>query len=135
MRVYFINEDGTWGGGSAERATCPPDATTVKPPELGAIWKDGKWEIDQTKLRKNAIDAIQSILDAKAQELGFDSIHTSGMWRDSSNPDRKARAQALFLWGDAVWDFAEAEWERQAAGTPTYTTIDDFLAALPVFVM
>lgn len=84
-------------------------------------------------MKKQAIDAIQAILDAKARELGFDSIHTAAAWVTSKNPARKARAEALLAWGDAVWDFAEEEWARQEAGNPTYTEIEEFIAALPEF--
>ena len=84
-------------------------------------------------MKKQAIDAIQGILDAKARELGFDSIHTAAAWVTSKNPARKARAEALLTWGDKVWDFAEEEWARQEAGNPTYTEIEAFIAALPEF--
>lgn len=97
------------------------------------IWTGSEWAVDVLKLKARATNEVQAILDSKARELGFDSIHTSGMWRDSSNPDRRARAQALFLWGDAVWDFAEAEWAKQAAGNPTHLTLEAFLADVPAF--
>lgn len=87
------------------------------------------------QMRKQAIDAIQSVLDEKAREHGFDNIHTAGVWTLSKNVNRKARADALITWSDSVWDFAEAEWALQAAGTPTYTTIEEFIAALPVFTI
>jgi hypothetical protein len=83
--------------------------------------------------KKQAIDGIQAILDAKAKELGFDTVHTGAVWTISKNVARKARADALVAWGDAVWDFAEAEWEKQSEGKGTFTTVDEFLAALPKF--
>lgn len=85
------------------------------------------------QMKQQAIDGIQSILDAQAQALGFDSIHTAAVWTISKNAARKARADALVLWADSVWDFAEAEWEKQEAGTATFTTVAEFLAAVPVF--
>ena len=87
----------------------------------------------QAKQKSQAINAIQGILDAKANELGFDTIHTAAAWVTSKNPARKARADALVAWGDAVWDFAEAEWEKQVEGKGTFTTVDEFLGALPKF--
>jgi hypothetical protein len=84
-------------------------------------------------MKKQAIDAIQGILDAQAKALGFDSIHTAAVWTISKNPARKARADALVAWGDTVWDFAEAEWEKQAEGKGTYLAVEAFLAALPKF--
>lgn len=85
------------------------------------------------QMKQQAIDGIQSILDAQAKAYGFDSIHTAAVWTISKNPARKARADALVAWGDAVWDFAEAEWEKQSEGKGTFTTVDEFLAALPKF--
>jgi hypothetical protein len=97
--------------------------------ELETAWSD----LQAILQRDKAIPAIQAILDAKANELGFDSIHTAAVWTISKNPARKARADALVAWGDAVWDFAEAEWEKQAEGKSTYTDIETFLADLPAF--
>jgi len=87
----------------------------------------------QAQMKQQAIDAIQSILDAQAKELGFDTVHTAAVWTISKNPARKARADALVAWCDAVWDFAEAEWEKQVEGKSTYTDIETFLADLPKF--
>lgn len=85
------------------------------------------------KMKKQAIDGVQAILDAQAKEYGFDSIHTAAVWTISASPARKARADALVAWGDAVWDWAEAEWAKQEAGTPTYMDVETFLAAVPAF--
>ncbi len=85
------------------------------------------------KMKQQAIDAIQSILDAQAKAYGFDSIHTAAVWTISKNEARKARADALVLWADSVWDFAEAEWEKQGKGESTFTTVAEFLAAAPKF--
>lgn len=84
-------------------------------------------------LREQVIINIQAILDNKSKEFGFDSIHTAGIWKDSKNPIRKKNSQDLLNWGDDVWDFAETEWALQELGTPRYTDIESFLAALPVF--
>ena len=84
-------------------------------------------------IKERATHEIQKILDGKAKELGFDSIHTASIWMTSNNTARAARARALFLWADTVWDFSEAEWANQEKGTPTYTTIEEFIAALPTF--
>ena len=85
------------------------------------------------QMKQQAINGIQTILDAQAKALGFDSIHTAAVWTISKNSSRKARADALVAWGDAVWDFAEAEWEKQTEGKGTFTTVDEFLGALPKF--
>ena len=97
------------------------------------IWTGPEWTVDVMKLKARATNEVQAILDSKARELGFDSIHTAAVWMTSKNPARKARADALVAWGDAVWDFAEDEWARQAAGNPRYFTLEDFLADVPAF--
>lgn len=83
--------------------------------------------------KQQAMTAIQNILDAKAKDLGFDSIHTAAAWLTSKNPARAARAQALLDWGDKVWDFAENEWSLQGTGQPTFVDVESFLASLPTF--
>ena len=104
----------------------------VTPEEYAALRAPTAEEI-QAQTKERAIQSIQSILDAKAKELGFDTIHTAAVWTISKNVARKARADALVAWADTVWDFAEAEWEKQEAGNPTYTEIEAFIAALPKF--
>ena len=86
-----------------------------------------------TQMKQQAIDGIQSILDAQAKAYGFDSIHTAAVWTISKNPARKARADALVLWADSVWDYAEAEWVKQGKGESTFKTVAEFLAAVPAF--
>lgn len=84
-----------------------------------------------------AVTAIQKYLDAEAQKIDpetliyFDSIHTAGIWVNSANPARAARAKALIAWADAVWDFATAEQIKQMAGNPTYSTVAELIEALP----
>lgn len=90
-------------------------------------------EIVAAQMKQQAIDGIQSILDAQAKAYGFDSIHTAAVWTISKNEARKARADALVAWADSVWDWAEAEWEKQGKGESTFTTVDEFLAAAPKF--
>jgi hypothetical protein len=85
------------------------------------------------KMKQQAIDAIQSILDAQAKAYGFDSVHTALAWRNSKDPTIKATALALEDWADDVWIFARKELKLQEEGTPTYNKIEDFLAALPAF--
>jgi hypothetical protein len=103
-----------------------------RPPEPEPAPEPTAEEI-QAQMKKQAISTIQAILDSKAKDLGFDTIHTAAVWTISKNPARKARADALVAWGDTVWDFAEAEWEKQSEGKGTFTTVDEFLAALPKF--
>ena len=85
------------------------------------------------KMEQQAIDGIDAILDAQAKAYGFDSVHTAAVWTISKNEARKARADALVAWADSMWDYAEAEWEKQGKGESTFTTVAEFLAAGPKF--
>lgn len=62
--------------------------------------------------------------------LMFPSL-SHAAWTNSSNPARAKRAKALLAWADAVWDFVTQEQLNQMAGKPTYTTVDQLIAALP----
>ena len=85
------------------------------------------------QMKQQAVSGIQSILDAQAKAYGFDSVHTAAVWTISKNVARKARADALVAWADSMWDYAEAEWVKQGKGESTFTTVAEFLAALPKF--
>lgn len=134
MGFYIDNQGNYYEGDKTEYS----HLDVPQRPSIEHIWENDMWVIDEaakrTATKKQAIDAIQAILDAKAKELGFDSIHTAAVWQTSKNPDRAARAIALVEWGDSVWDFTEAEWANQEAGTPTFTDVETFLGALPEFV-
>jgi len=75
------------------------------------------------QMKQQAIDGIDAILDAQARELSFGTIDTAAKWTLSKNPARKARADALVAWADSMWDYAEAEWAKQAEGKGTYSTV------------
>lgn len=112
-----------------------PDGFTFREPRQFDVWRKGKWELDTEALmnfqKSQAVNTVQEMLDMEAKKYGFDNIHTAAVWSMSKSPKRKARADALIAWGDTVWDFAEAEWKKQATGNPTYTTIEEFITALP----
>lgn len=121
-----------------ELGDIPQGYTLEKPESEFDEWVDDEWVPDEEaiklKQKNDAINFIQSILDNKAKEYGFDNIHTANGWINSNNINRRLRARSLHDWGDAVWDFAETEWENQVMGNPTYTDIESFVADLPQFV-
>jgi hypothetical protein len=90
-------------------------------------------EYQMKQMQSQAENLIQSILDSKAKEYGHDTIHTALTWRNSKDEIIKANALALEDWADDVWIFARNELALQEAGTPTYFTIEEFIAALPKF--
>lgn len=128
MRLNTLLQNAINGGYTEEQV----EVKWVTEQEYAALTAPTAEEI-QAQTKERAIQAIQGILDSKARELGFDSIHTAAVWTISKNPARKARADALVAWGDKVWDAAEAEWEKQSEGKGTFTTVDEFLGALPKF--
>ena len=115
-----------------------PAGCTLTAPGPYDRWINGAWATDiaamKTDQKLQAINAIQTSLDAKAREYGFDNIHTAILNAQSSSEDRAKKGQAFRTWYDACWDFAEAEWKKQEPGSGTFFTIEAFIAALPAFV-
>jgi len=120
---------------NALNAGCTADQITVKwvtDAEYAALTAPTAEDV-AAQMKQQAISGIQAILDAQAKTLGFDSVHTAAVWTISKNEARKARADALVAWADSMWDFAEAEWEKQGKGESTFKTVAEFLAAAPKF--
>ena len=71
--------------------------------------------------------AIQSLLDSKSQEFGFESIHTAISW----GSDRPQGAE-LKAWGKACWEKAELMQAEILAGTrPMPESVESLLTELP----
>lgn len=86
-------------------------------------------------LPKKAIDRVQSFMDAKAKELGYDHILSASSYVTSTFPKFKAEGIAFAKWRDDVWLYCYsvlAEWE---AGTSIITTEDELIASLPEFIV
>lgn len=86
---------------------------------------------EESKL--HAIDRVQSFMDAKAKELGYDHILSASSYVTSTFPKFKAEGIAFAKWRDGVWLHCYsvlAEWE---AGTSVITTEDELIASLPEF--
>ena len=71
-----------------------------------------------------AISQVQAILDAGAQELGYDNINAIGKYIGYDNPFR-AECEALGAWTAACWAKC---YELQAGGVMP----DDLLAEMPI---
>lgn len=73
------------------------------------------------------MSGLQSMLDAKAQEFGFESIHTAIAW----GTDRPYGAE-LKAWGKACWEMAEAiQLAVLTGGREVPESVEDFLDELP----
>ncbi|WP_024333128.1 hypothetical protein [Desulfotignum balticum] len=72
--------------------------------------------------------AIQDMLDNKAKDYEFDSIHTAGIWRGL-----RPHAEDLVLWGAACWNKAGEIRAAVMAGERSMPTPEQVLAEMPEF--
>ncbi|CAB4326607.1 hypothetical protein [Brucella sp. 191011898] len=77
--------------------------------------------------------AIQTMIDAKAQEKQYDSGATLASYVNSTVPEWAAEAQAFVVWRDQVWTYSLGELEKVKSGLREQPAVDDFLAELPAF--
>lgn len=77
--------------------------------------------------------AIQSLIDAKAQEKQYDSGATLASYVNSTVAEWAEQAQAFVAWRDAVWVYAFTELEKVQSGEREQPSVEDFLAELPGF--
>lgn len=78
--------------------------------------------------------AIQMHLDAFAQAMGYDSIHTAVTYADEpAVPQFQADGRALRAWRSRVWSAGYALLAASGAGLRPAPTIDQLLAELPAF--
>lgn len=71
--------------------------------------------------------AIQGMLDAKAQERGYDGMLAAVTYLDDPNPAYAAEAAALKVWRSVVWTYALAALADVQAGEREAPTVDGFL--------
>jgi hypothetical protein len=112
-------------------------------PQAGEIVVNGDLLPDESTLHepsyllqlqlKQATDAMQEVMDAKAREYGYDNVHTASSYADSEDPVFKQEGQSFRKWREAVWVYARSVRDEVLAGSPPFTTIEQFLAAAPVF--
>lgn len=94
-------------------------------------WADGNWTVEElppptapslTDYRR----AIQSCLDAKAQERNYDDGHTIATYVNSTIQGWAAEAQAFVAWRDAVWVYAFTEMAKVESGEREAPTPEQF---------
>lgn len=78
--------------------------------------------------------AIQTVLDAKAAERGYDSIASAATYVGSTVPQFAAEGLAMRDWRDGAWVFAYAQLALVAAGERAQPTIAEFLDELTLAV-
>lgn len=77
------------------------------------------------------VAAVQTMLDAKAQERRYFGMQSASTYAASTNATFKAEAGALLAWRDNVWLTAYAKLDAVTAGTLPQPTIPELLAMLP----
>ena len=78
--------------------------------------------------------AIQSMLDDKAKERGYDSILSLCTYATSTAAKFAAEGQAGVSWRDEVWAKGYAILADVESGSRAIPTVDELLAELPNFV-
>lgn len=78
--------------------------------------------------------AIQSHVDATAQQRAYDSGVTCSSYVNSTNPTWAAEAAAFVAWRDTVWAYAYAELEKVEGATRPQPSVAEIVAELPAMV-
>ena len=87
-----------------------------------------------TSTKSRLTSAIQSTLDEKAQERGYDSILSLCTYATSTIAKFADEGQAGVSWRDEVWAKGYTILADVEAGTRSIPTVDELLAELPNFV-
>lgn len=80
--------------------------------------------------RQPYADAIQAMLDGKANERGYDNIFTAISYLGDENEKYAAEAAALKSWRSAVWTYSNTELDRVLAAERPQPSVPDFLTEL-----
>jgi hypothetical protein len=84
--------------------------------------------------KSQLISAIQSMLDEKAKERGYDSILSLCTYATSPNKKFADEGQAGVSWRDEVWAKGFTILADVEGGERAIPTVDELLAELPAFV-
>lgn len=86
------------------------------------------------ELQKQLTDAVQAIMDAKAQSYGYDDLTTAVTYADEPAVAKfQTEGQAFRQWRSLVWNSAYGILAQVQAGTRTFPTVADIPALLPPF--
>lgn len=75
--------------------------------------------------------AIQTKIDATAQERGYDSGVTCSSYLGSTSPTWAAEAGAFVSWRDAVWGYAYGELAKVEGGDREQPSVAGIVSELP----
>lgn len=83
------------------------------------------------EIQKALTDAVQAYMDGKANERGYDNIHTACTYAMSTDPVFKAEADACLSWRDNVWRTCYNILGEVTAGLREIPTVDELIFELP----
>lgn len=86
------------------------------------------------EIQKMLTDGVQSYMDTKAQERGYDNIHTACSYANSTDEIFKAEGTACLAWRDSVWRKCYNILDEVKAGKRVIPTLEEVIAELPVLV-
>ena len=89
----------------------------------------------QARIQKQLTDAVQHVLDAKAQELLYDSCLSACSYVDTGFPKFDAEGRAFRSWRSAVWSKGYEILAQVQAGQRAIPTEEQLIAELPKLVI
>ena len=124
-------------------ATTAPDGDVVR--VVNPIYLDGvltqQWEsraftqeeidANSAAIQKEHTDAIQKMMDAEAQYMGYDGILSLCSYAASTNPVFKREADIAVPWRDTVWSAGYKIIADVKSGVRTLPTTEEMLGELP----
>lgn len=102
--------------------------------QIVAIPEPTQEEIE-AQIQKQLTDAVQHVLDAKAQELLYDTCLSVCSYIDTGAPKFDAEGKAFRAWRSAVWAKGYEILAQVQAGERTIPTEAELLAELPELVI
>lgn len=100
--------------------------------EYEALSVDGSYE--QTILYYSYSDLLQRMLDAKAQEYGYDHILSAVSYADDACQKFAAEGAAFKTWRSLVWQYAHTTVNQVKDHTISLPTLQEFVDGAPDFV-
>lgn len=88
----------------------------------------------EKEIQKMLTDGVQAYMDTKAQERGYDNIHTACSYVNSTDEVFKAEGTACLAWRDSVWRKCYTVLDEVKAGKRAIPTLEEVIAELPVLV-
>lgn len=85
------------------------------------------------EIQKMLTDGVQNYMDKKAQERGYDNIHTACSYAYSTDEVFAKEGKACLEWRDKVWRTCYDILAQVIGGLREVPTLEEVLAELPAF--